>query len=349
MKAVVLAAGYGTRLRPYTHYGPKHMLPIANKPVLQYVIEQIKKAGIHEVAIIVGHEKDAIMKYFGSGFDHEVSIKYIDQEQRLGLAHAISLAGDFLGEGPFVMILGDNLFKEPLRDILALHTKSKNDATLALTEVTNPKQFGVAEIRGDRVIRVIEKPEDPPSNLAITGIYVFSDAKKIMNIIKNLKPSARGEYEITDTIQSLINNNGTVGWVKLSSWKDTGKPEDLLEANRIILHDLKSAIKGVLNGTSNGSVSIGKGSEVKGKITGPVIIGDHCKIDTPQIGPFVSIGNGCVIRRAELEDCIVMEDCIIDAPWKLTASVLGKSCTISSELELTPIKLIVGDHTKIET
>ncbi len=349
MKAVVLAAGYGKRLRPHTHYGPKHMLPIANKPVLQYVIEQIKKAGIHEVCLVVGDESDAIMKYFGTGSDFELSITYIFQKQRLGIAHAVSLCEDWLGKDPFVLILGDNIFKTPLREILLYHEKSRNQSTVCLTEVSNPRDFGVAEIEDGKIKKLVEKPKEPRSNLAVVGIYIFQNPKKLFEVIKELKPSARGEYEITDAIQKLIEKDGPVGNFRLRGWKDTGKPEDLLEANRLVLEDLTPNNKGKVDAKVSGALQVGENSSVIGKIIGPVIIGKHCTIEDATIGPFVSIGDGATVKGSELKDCIIMNDTTIDAPWILESSIIGKNCTISSSIRLGPLKLTLGDHSRVET
>lgn len=348
MKAIVLAAGYGKRLRPHTHYGPKQMLPIANKPVLQYVIEHIKSAGIHDVCLVVGDESDAIMKHFGTGSDFELSITYVFQKQRLGIAHAVSLCKEWVGDEPFVLILGDNLFKTPLREILLYHEKSRNEATVCLTEVPNPRDFGVAEIENGKIKKLVEKPRTPKSNLAIVGIYIFQNPKKLFEIIKELKPSARGEYEITDTLQKLIELNVSVGNFRLRGWKDTGKPEDLIEANRLILEDIVSNNKGKVNAQVSGPLQVDENSVVTGKITGPVIIGKHCKIENAVIGPFVSIGDDTVIRGAELRDSIIMSNTKIEAPWKLEKSIIGKNCTISSNTSLGPLKLTLGDHSRLE-
>jgi glucose-1-phosphate thymidylyltransferase len=325
------------------------MLPIANKPVLQYVIEHIKKAGIHDVCLVVGDESDSIMKHFGTGSDFELSITYIFQKQRLGIAQAVSLCEGWIGDEPFVLILGDNIFKTPLKEILLYHQKSENEVTVCLTEVPNPSEFGVAVVEGGIIKKLLEKPKNPPSNLIIVGIYIFQDPKRVFEVIRELKPSARGEYEITDALQRLIDTKACVGNFNLRGWKDTGKPEDLLEANRLVLEDLAPQNKGRVDAHVSGALSVGEGSVITGRIVGPVIVGKNCTIEDGVLGPFVSIGDNTTVRSSEMKDCIIMNDTVIDAPWILNGSIIGKNCTISSDIHLGPVKLTLGDHSKIET
>lgn len=349
MKAIVLAAGYGKRLRPHTHYGPKQMLPIANKPVLEYVIDQVRDAGIRDVCLVIGEESDAIRDYLADGSSRGLSITYIFQEHRLGIAHAVSLCETWVGGSPFVLILGDNIFRTPLKDILSHHEKNKDDVTLCLTEVTNPQDFGVAEMNGGKIVRIVEKPKNPPSNLAVVGTYVFRDPSRVFDVIHHLSPSARGEYEITDALQKLLESGVRLGTFTVARWKDTGKPEDLLEANRMVLEDLVSDIKGKSDAVISGPTSIGKGSVVSGKIIGPVIIGDNCTIQDCVLGPFVSIGNGTTLKSVRISDSIIMADTSMDAPWTLQASIIGNNCAVESKTPVPRIKLALGDHTRIQT
>ena len=347
MKAIILAAGFGTRLRPYTHSGPKQMLPIANKPVLEYCIQKVRTAGIREIAMVVGYMENDIMKYFGNGSDFDLSIQYFEQKQRLGLAHAVSICKEFLDE-PFVMLLGDVLFQTNLRDILLHHETEKNTATVALTEVSNPEAFGVAKTEGNQIAYLVEKPVKPPSNLIIAGVYVFENPAQLFDIIDQLPPSKRNEYEITDAIQVLIDQQERVGWYKLESWKDTGRPEDLLAANKMVLNTIKPDLKGIVQGEIVNSAIIGKGSHVKGEIVGPVVIGDFCTIDVPKLGPYVCIGDGCIINGVSLENSIIMENCEIKTPWAMKQAIIGKNCCIESATELESEKFFIGDHSKIK-
>ena len=278
MKGLILSGGYGTRLRPITYSQQKQLIPVANKPILFYAIEDVIEAGTEEIGIIVGPNKEQVMETVKS-VDWNADINFIYQGEPKGLAHTILVAEDFLDD-EFVMYLGDNILREGIAEHAKKFKENNYDSSIMLTEVENPQQFGVADINGDGTIkRLIEKPEAPPSNLALVGIYFFKSV--ILEACKSIKPSWRNELEITDAIQWLIDNGYEVGWTKVAGWwKDTGKPEDIFEANRLILDDLTHEIRGEVKGEIRGRVSIDKGTKVNEKsvIKGPALIGSDCVI-----------------------------------------------------------------------
>lgn len=350
MKGLILAGGYGERLRPITYSQQKQLIPVANKPVLFYAIEDIINAGIHEIGIIVGPNKEQVMNTVNSNqWDAEISFIY--QGEPKGLAHVILVAEEFLDNENFIMYLGDNILKEKIIHHTK-HFQSNNfDASILLTEVKNPQQFGVAEINDDGTIkRLIEKPKVPPSNLALVGIYFFKPI--IVEACKNIKPSWRNELEITDAIQWLIDNGYQVGWTKVQGWwKDTGKPEDILEANRLILDDLAADIKGNVEGEIRGRVSIGEGTVINKNsiIKGPTIIGNNCIIDNSYIGPYTSIGHNCVIQNSEIEDSVVMDGTKLFDTEKIVDSLIGRNVTIEQNKDIPKgSKFVIGDNSWIK-
>ncbi len=347
MRAVILAAGHGTRLRPHTHTGPKHMLPVANKPVIEYLVEKLADAGITEVAIIVGYMEDFIKEYFHDGSRWGLSITYIEQEKRLGLAHAISLAKDFVGKEPFLILLGDNLFHMPLSKIIDIHKASKAPCSIVLTEVEHPEKLGVVKLDNGKIIDIVEKPKLPPSNLAAIGLYFF-DNPKVFEIIRDLKPSWRGEYEVTDAIKGLLNSGVAINPIKLEGyWKDTGMPEDLIAANRLVLKDIKSSPIPP-NITARGSVKLGKDVTFLGEVIlrGPVAIGNNCIIDNTVLGPNVSIGPNSKIESSVISESIIFNDCFISKTI-LESSIIGRDSTVTPKQNGKP-RLVVGDHSKVQ-
>jgi glucose-1-phosphate thymidylyltransferase len=311
MKAIILAAGHGKRLLPYTHSAPKHMLPIANKPLLQYLVEHVAKAGIKELGIVVGYKKEQIIDYFGDGKKFGVKITYIPQEERLGISHAIKTARDFIGKSEFIVLLGDNLFFEDLGTLIKEHRESKAEASVGIHEVADPRRFGVAVIKNGRIEKIIEKPENPPSNIATVGVYVFSSGR-IFDVIEKQKSSKRGEYEIPDSLNMLIERGNDVHGIRIGKrWKDTGKKEDMLEANAAILDEMGG-------GT-------GEGSKIdNSKIISPCIIGKNCIIKNSKIGPHVSIGNNAKIENCTVENSIIGEGCEISYQGKIIDSIIGR-------------------------
>ena len=353
MKSIILCAGKGTRLRPLTHTSAKHLIPIANKPVLFYAIEAIRDCEIKDIGIIVGETGEDIRSELKEGSKWGVNISYIEQKEALGLAHAVSVAKDFLGEDKFLMYLGDNLLKNGVESYVNKFIQENYNSFVLLTEVDNPKQFGVAELEGGRVVRVVEKPKEPVSNLALIGVYFFD--KNVHQAIENIKPSARGELEITDAIQWMIDKGYKVGAEVIEGWwKDTGKPDDILEANRLILEDIERDISGakVVDEASqiSGRVKIGKGSEIiNSKILGPVIIGNKVKVVDSYIGPFTSLSDGVEIKKAEIEYSVVLENTKIEnIKRRMQKCLIGKGVKIYHSKDLPRIyKFILGDHSKV--
>jgi len=352
LKSIILCAGKGTRLRPLTHTSAKHLIPIANKPVLFYAIETIKGCGIKDIGVIVGETQDDIRSELKNGSRWGVNISYIEQKEALGLAHAVSAASDFLGEDKFLMYLGDNLLKNGVESYAHKFIQGNYNAFVLLTEVDNPRQFGVAELEEGRVVRVVEKPKDPVSNLALIGVYFFD--KNVHQAIGSIKPSGRGELEITDAIQWMIDNGYKVGAEVIKGWwKDTGKPDDILEANRLILEDIERDISGAKvdeKSVISGRVKIGKGSEiVNSKIVGPIIMGESVRVIDSYVGPFTSISEGVQIIKSEIECSVVLEETKLEyIRGRMQRCLIGKGVHIYYAKELPQAyEFILGDHSKV--
>lgn len=352
MKSIVLCAGKGTRLRPLTHTSAKHLIPIANKPVLFYAIEAIRECGIKDIGIITGETGEDIKSGLREGSKWGVNISYIEQKEALGLAHAVSVAKDFLGEDKFLMYLGDNLLKNGVESYANKFIQGNYNAFVLLTEVDNPRQFGVAELEEGRVVRVVEKPEAPASNLALIGVYFFD--KNVHQAIKSINPSARGELEITDAIQWMINKGYKVGAEVIKGWwKDTGRPDDILEANRLILEDIERDISGAKvdeKSQISGRVKIGKGTEiVNSKIVGPIIIGEKVRIVDSYVGPFTSISERVEIRKSEIECSVVLEESKLEnIEGRMQRCLIGKGVEIYHSKDLPQVyEFTLGDHSKV--
>ncbi|MBO8161021.1 MAG: glucose-1-phosphate thymidylyltransferase [Thermosipho sp. (in: Bacteria)] len=356
MKAIILCAGKGTRLRPLTFTIAKHLIPIANKPVIFYSLEKIKNVGIEEIGIIVNPENiNDFKELLGNGSKFGLKIEYIIQEEPKGLAHAAWIAKDFIGEEDFLMYLGDNLILDDITPFIEeFKTHEELQASILLSPVKDPTRFGIAVVKNGEIIQVVEKPKDPPSNLAIIGLYLFR--KSIFEGIKNIKPSWRGELEITDAIDYLIRNKHKVkGHIIYGWWKDTGKPEDLIEANRKILDDNypKTTVKGIIDPTSDiqGRISIGENSEIiNSTIRGPVVIGDNCVIKDSFIGPYSSIGDNVIIENCEIENSIIMDNVkLLNLPYPIDSSLIGKHVQIiESEKKPKAMRFVIGDMGKVE-
>ncbi len=359
MKALVLAGGKGTRLRPITHTSAKQLVPVANKPILYYGLEAIRDAGIRDVGMIVAGPTDRegtsaaeILAAVGDGSRFGLRVEYLPQEAPLGLAHAVKTAQPFLGDSPFVMFLGDNLIKDGIRRFVEEFEAERPDAQILLAAVRNPQDFGVAELAGDRVVRLEEKPKQPRSDLALVGVYMFTPC--IFDSVDAIRPSARGELEITDAIQNLIDRGKRVrshvitGW-----WKDTGKIEDLLEANRIVLSGLSGSVRGSVDHETlvEGTVSVGEGTVVeRSRLRGPLVIGANCRLADCYIGPFTAIADGCTVERAEIEHSIVLERSrLTDVPVRLESSLIGRDVTVTaSPARPRAHRLMVGDSSRVE-
>jgi len=352
VKSIILCAGKGTRLRPLTYTSAKHLIPIGNKPVLFYGIEAIKNCGIKDVGIIIGETGEDIKKETGSGRRWGINISYIEQKEALGLAHAVKVASDYLGEEKFLMYLGDNLLKNGIEDYAKKFLQENYHAFVLLTEVENPRQFGVAEVKEGKVVRVVEKPKDPPSNLALTGIYFFD--QNIHQAINSIRPSARGELEITDAIQWMIEKGYKVGADVIKGWwKDTGKPGDILEANRLVLESIERDIyseKIDQNSSILGRVKIERGVEIiNSKILGPAIIGKGARILNSYIGPFTSLSEKVEIVNSEIEYSVVLENTrIANVNGRLQRCLIGKGVQIFHSDDLPRVfKFILGDHSSL--
>ncbi len=354
MRALITAGGRGTRLRPLTHTSNKHLIPIANKPMIHYALEAVIGAGIRDIGIVIspdtGHE---ITRTLGDGSAFGCKISYITQEAPLGLAHVIRVSEGFLRGEPFVFFLGDNVVVGGISQFVERFTKAGDDCHLVLAKVRDPQRFGVAEIRGGRVVGVVEKPAIPASDFAVTGIYVYGP--KIYEAVHAIEPSRRGELEISDAHQYLIPQGCRVGFSEITGWwKDTGKPEDLLEANRFALDQLmEPRLEGAIDAASDvdGKVVLAAGAKVvASQIRGPAIIGPGCVIERSYIGPFTALGARCVIRDSELEYSILFEDTqILDADVRIERSLLGREVIIRrGETRPHTQKFILGDQSVIE-
>lgn len=348
-----MSGGKGTRLRPLTYSGAKQLVPVANKPILFYCIDNIAQVGIKEVGIIISPETgNEIKESVGNGSQWGIKIHYILQHTPGGLAHAVKVAMDFLGSDPFVMYLGDNLIGSNINTFLEDFKKNAPDALILLKEVKDPRKFGVAEVSSQgTVVRLVEKPDNPPSNLALVGIYIFSP--RIHHAIERIKPSRRGELEITDAIQELIEMGHTVeSFVIDTWWIDTGKKDDLLTANAILLDEcLKVDIGGNVDRESKilGRVSIGKGTVIKeSNIRGPVIIGENTVIEHSFIGPYTSIGNNVTIRSSSVEHSVIMDGSELRDIERIEDSLIGKRVKLLKNKRHKALKLMVGDDSVVE-
>jgi glucose-1-phosphate thymidylyltransferase len=355
MKGIMLHGGHGTRLRPLTHTGPKQLIPVANKPISQYVLEDLRNSGITDITIVLGGTHPEKVKQFyrkGAGFG--VNIEYVEQDKPGGIAHAIGLCQEKVGNNSFVVYLGDNLLKGGISHLVNEFKAFSEDAMVLLCQVMNPSQFGVAEFNKEgKLTKLVEKPKEPPSNYALTGIYFFKPV--IFSMIKQLSPSWRGELEITDAIQKLLEEGYNLGYQVVKGWwKDTGTPEDILEANRLVLDELKLEIKGEIADPSSvqGRVNIGKKTKIKQNslVRGPSIIGKDAIIEqNVYIGPYTSIGNNVIIKKGEIENSIIMDNCIIDIKDRIVDSIIASnSKIISNNNKPHGKKFIIGEKTYIE-
>jgi glucose-1-phosphate thymidylyltransferase len=352
VKALVLSGGSGSRLRPITHTSAKQLVPVANKPVLFYGLEAIRDAGITDVGIVVGDTAPAIQKAVGDGGAFGLDATYIRQDAPSGLAHAVLIAREFLGEDDFVMYLGDNFIVGGISSLVEEFQVGRPDAQILLTRVPDPRQFGVAELDpAGEVIGLEEKPRQPKSDLALVGVYIFTPA--VHEAVRQLTPSWRGELEITEAIQWLIDNGRKVRSTTITGyWKDTGNVADMLEVNRMVLEGLEPAQHGVVDGASEliGRVAVERGAEISGsRIVGPVIVGAGTKVSGSYLGPFTSVASDCVIADSEIEYSIVLRGASIRGVRRIEASLIGH------DVEVTPApkvpkahRLVLGDHSKVQ-
>jgi len=351
MKGLILSGGKGTRLRPLTYTSAKQLVPVANKPVLFYGIEALAAAGIREIGMVVGDTQAEIRAAVGDGSAWGVRVTYIEQDAPRGLAHAVLISEPFIGDEPFVMYLGDNLLNKGINAFVEEFSRDQPAAQILLARVPDPQMFGVAELEGGRVVRLVEKPREPRSDLALVGVYMFSPA--VFESVKRIRPSFRNELEITDAIQDLIDRGLDVrphivdGW-----WKDTGKLEDMLEANRLILDTLERRVDGSVDEASRveGKVVIEAGAVVEHSvIRGPVIIGAGARIIHSYVGPFTAIMRAAEIRESEIEHSIVLEgSTICDLATRIEDSLIGKNVRIYRRpVKPSAYRFMLGDNSEI--
>jgi glucose-1-phosphate thymidylyltransferase len=357
MKALILAGGAGTRLRPITHTRAKQLVPVANKPILFYGIEAMVDAGIVEIGVIVGDTRDEVMGALGDGSRFGARITYIPQDAPLGLAHCVLIARDFLGDDDFVMYLGDNLLEQDLAAFVAAFADARQGAAppsaqILLKQVPDPQRFGIATLGPDgNVVALVEKPADPPSDLALVGVYLFT--ARVHDAVAAIEPSPRGELEITDAIQWLLDAGDVVRSELLTGWWiDTGKLTPLLEANRLLLERLEPLVEGTVDeaSTIDGRVHVAAGAEiVNSTVRGPVAIGAGTRIVDSFIGPFSAIGDHCTVQGSEVEHSVVMDGSSIVDIARLEDSLIGSNTTISrSRQKPRALRLMIGDHCQID-
>lgn len=352
MKGLVLSGGKGTRLRPITYTSAKQLVPVANKPVLFRVIESIRDAGITEVGVVVGDTGDEVRAALGNGKRLGVRITYIQQDEPRGLAHAVKISREFLGDERFVMFLGDNCIQGGIATLIRQFAESDYNAQIVLKQVADPRQFGVAELDDEgRIRRLVEKPREPQSDLALVGVYMFD--QHIWEAVEAIRPSARGELEITDAIQWLVGHQYRVyPYIHQGWWIDTGKKDDMLEANRLILEEMEPRVEGYVDRGSQliGKVIIEAGAEViNSTIRGPAIIGEQTRIVNAYVGPFTAIYHHCLIEESEIEHSIVLEHSTVRGlPHRLEDSLIGRNVEVSrSALKPRAYRLMLGDNSSV--
>jgi glucose-1-phosphate thymidylyltransferase len=351
MKALITAGGHGTRLRPITHTQNKHLIPIANKLMLDYALEYVREANIIDVAIIINVGDDSIRSEFGDGSSRNIKITYIPQDAPLGLAHVVKISENFIGDDPFIFYLGDNILVGGVSRFVTEFKNANSNCHLALSKVPDPNRFGVAEIKDNKIIGIEEKPSVPKSNLAVTGIYLYDN--NIFEAVNDIKPSARGELEISDAHQYLLDKGYHISYSEITGWwKDTGKPSDLLEANRLVLDNIDDSRDGIITNTEvSGNLQTGKNVKIiNSKIDGPVIIGDDSIIENAHITPHTSIGRRCEIINSEVGYSIIMSDSKIkNVTDKITGSLLGNDVQIiGNNKDQSSHRFILGDQSRIE-
>jgi len=353
LKGIILHGGHGTRLRPLTHTGPKQLLPIANKPMSQYCLESLRDARISDITIVIGGiGSEKVREYYGNGKKFGVNITYIKQDSPKGIAHAVGICKKFIGNDKFVVFLGDNIIQKDITEYVKKFEQSNAQAFILLCEVKNPSQFGIAEIENGNLKKIIEKPKNPTTNLAVTGIYFLSPS--IFDIIEKLKPSWRNELEIADALQMIIDKKQKIIYEIITDfWKDTGTPEDILHANKIILQNLKPLIDGIIKNQNfiSGNIILGKDSIIKdgALIDGPVIIGKNCVIDSDvRIGPYTSIGDTSKLLKCDIENTIVMSNCTIQTNKKIRNSIISYNSSImQNDNNNDEMIFLLGEGTKI--
>ena len=356
MKGIILHGGHGTRLRPLTHTGPKQLLPIANKAMSQYALEDLKTAGITEIGIIIGDVfPEKVKEYYGTGEKFGVKITYIYQDKPKGISHAIRLCKDFIGDDKFIVYLGDNVLRKNLIDYTKKFQTSNSDAMILLCKVDDPQRFGIAELDKDnlgKIKKIMEKPKNPQSDLAVIGIYFLTP--KIFGVIDRLKPSWRGEFEITEALQMLMDDGDKIEYDTVTGWwKDTGTPEDIIHANKLVLDSIGTENQFLIddNAEITNNVVIGTGTTVSpdSVITGPVIIGKNCTIGPGvHLGPYVSVGDNCNLKQCSIQDSIIMTDCMIDSKSNFESSIISHGSEITSSDVPKTHQFLLGERSQIK-
>ncbi|AVH55993.1 MULTISPECIES: glucose-1-phosphate thymidylyltransferase [Streptomyces] len=352
MKALVLAGGSGTRLRPFSYSMPKQLIPIANTPVLVHVLDNIRDLGVTDIGVIVGNRGPDIEAALGDGSRHGVKLTYLLQDAPRGLAHTVAVARDFLGDDDFVMYLGDNVLPEGVAATAEAFTVRRPAAQIVVHKVPDPRQFGVAELGPDgEVVRLVEKPAEPRSDMALVGVYFFTSA--IHRAVDSIRPSARGELEITDAIQWLLASGAEVRATQYDGyWKDAGNVEDVLDCNRYLLERLAPAVAGHVDAASElvGTVVVEAGARVtRSRIEGPAIIGAGAVVEDSHIGPHTSIGRGCLVSDSGLENSIALDEASVSGVRGLRSSLIGRAASVgATEQGAGRYRLVVGDHTRVE-
>jgi glucose-1-phosphate thymidylyltransferase len=352
LKGLILSGGAGTRLRPITHTSAKQLVPVANKPVLFYGIEALVNAGVTEIGIIIAPVTGVeIREAVGDGSRFGAKVTYIEQDEPAGLAHAVLTAEEFLDGSPFVMYLGDNLLRNGIAGLVDTFRAESPDAIILLTKVDDPSSYGVAELDGERVVRLVEKPVEPPSDMALVGVYLFSPA--IMDAARRLKPSARGELEITEGIQLLIDDGSDVrseivtGW-----WKDTGQLDDMLDANRLVLEEIVTDVAGSIEGSRvEGRVILEEGATLRNSVVrGPAVVAAGAVVENAYIGPYTSVGANVVVRNSEIEHSILLAGSSVEnLETRIEASLLGRDVKVSRSVGLPKtMRMLIGDRSEIE-
>jgi glucose-1-phosphate thymidylyltransferase len=352
MKALVLAGGAGNRLRPITHTSAKQLLPVANKPVLFYGLEAIRDAGITDIGIVVGDTAPAIQAAVGDGQEFGLNVTYIRQDAPLGLAHAVLIARDYLGDDDFVMYLGDNFIVGGISGLVDEFRSGRPDAQIMLTAVPDPRQFGVADLdAAGEVVGLEEKPLHPKSDLALVGVYIFTPA--VHEAVQHLAPSGRGELEITEALQWLIDDGRKVRSTIISGyWKDTGNVADMLEVNRMVLESAAALQQGTVDAATEliGRVTVGSGARIsRSRIVGPVVIGSGTTVDNSYIGPFTSVAQDCAIADSEIEYSIVLRGASVRGVGRIEASLIGHDVQVTPAPRVPRAhRLVLGDHSKVQ-
>lgn len=351
MKALITAGGHGTRLRPITHTQNKHLIPIANKLMLDYALEYVREANISDICIIINADDETIRSEFGDGSSRNIKITYIPQDAPLGLAHVVKISEKFIGSDPFIFYLGDNILVGGVTKFVSEFENAGSNCHLALSKVPDPNRFGVAEIKNNKIVSIEEKPNTPKSNFAVTGIYLYDNT--IFEAVNNIKPSERGELEISDAHQYLLEKGYHISYSEITGWwKDTGKPSDLLEANRLVLDNIKDSRKSILdNCETTGIIHIGKNVKISNsKLDGPIIINDDTIIDNAHITHHTAIGKRCEIINSKVGYSIIMsESKIRNVEDKITNSLLGTDVRIIGNYRYPSAhRFILGDQSRVE-